>query len=64
MKVGDRVKTKGKPWHPLDSWEVEDIKGNRIYLARYEGLGMSVTVRNIDELELIDDYFSKYKKNE
>jgi len=61
MKIGDRVKTKGKPWHPLDSWIVEGINGDRIYLARYEGLGMAVTTRSIDELELIDDYFSNQK---
>ena len=58
MKKGDIVKTKGKPFHPLDSWEVEEINGNRAYLVGYEGCGMSATTRNIDELELIDDYFS------
>lgn len=59
MKVGDRVKTKGKPWHPLDSWIVEKINGDRIHLVRYEGCGMSATVRGIDTLELIDDYFKR-----
>ena len=58
MKKGDQVKTKGKPWSPLDSWEVEEINGKRAHLVRYEGCGMSATSRNIDELELIDDYFS------
>lgn len=59
MKKGDRVKTKGKPWHSLDSWIVEEVNGNRVYLVRYKGCGMSATSRNIDELELIDDYFLK-----
>ena len=59
MKVGDRVKTKGEPWHPLDSWIVDEINGDRVSLVRYEGCGMSATVRGIDTLELIDDYFSK-----
>lgn len=53
MKVGDYVKEKGKPWSPLNSWTIEEIKGNRIHLVRYEGCGMSSTVRNIDELELV-----------
>lgn len=59
MKVGDYVKTKGRSWSPLDSWTVKEIKGNRVHLVRYEGCGMSATSRNIDELELIDNYFSK-----
>lgn len=59
MKVGDRVKTKGEPWSPLDSWTVEEIHGDCIHLVRYKGCGMSATIRNIDKLELIDDYFSK-----
>lgn len=59
MKVGDRVKTKNKPRSPLDSWTIEEIDGNRVYLVRYEGCGMSATVRNVDTLELINDYFSK-----
>ena len=63
MKVGDRVKTKNKPWSPLDSWTVEEINGDRAYLVRYEGCGMSATTRSIDTLELIDDYFSKIKNN-
>ena len=58
MKIGDRVKTKGNPWSPLDSWTVEEINGDRVYLVRYEGCGMSATVRGIDTLELIDNYFS------
>ena len=58
MKIGDYVKTKGKPWHPLDSWNVEEIDGDRVYLVRHEGCGMSCTTKNIDELELVDDYFS------
>ena len=58
MKIGDHVKTKNKPWSPLDSWIVDEINGDRIYLVRYEGCGMSATVRGIDTLELIDDYFS------
>lgn len=62
MKVGDKVKTKGKPWSPLDSWTIEEIKGDRIHLVRYEGCGLSSTVRSIDDLELIDDYFSKLSK--
>ena len=61
MKVGDRVKTKGKPWHPLDSWEVIAINGDRVHLARYEGCGIAATFRSIDTLELIDDYFSNQK---
>lgn len=52
MEIGDYVKTKGKPWSPLDSWTVDKIDGNRVHLVRYEGCGMSTTVRNIDELEL------------
>lgn len=56
MKVGDYVKTKNKPWSPLDSWTIEKIDGNRVHLVRYEGCGMSTTVRDIDTLELI---FSK-----
>lgn len=63
MQVGDRVKTKNKPWSPLDSWTVEEIHGDRVYLVRYEGCGMSATTRNIDTLELIDDYFSKIQGN-
>lgn len=63
MKVGDRVKTKNKPWSPLDSWIVEEINGDRAYLVRYEGCGMSATIRSIYTLELIDDYFSKIKTN-
>lgn len=59
MKIGDQVKTKGKPWSPLDSWTIEEINGDRAHLVRYEGCGMSATSRNIDELELIDDYFLK-----
>ena len=59
MKKGDRVKTKHEPWHPLDSWTVEEIDGDSVYLVRYKGCGMSATVRSIDTLELIDDYFSK-----
>lgn len=59
MKVGDRVKTKNKPWSPLDSWTVDKINGDRVYLVRYEGCGMSATVRGIDTLELIDDYFKR-----
>lgn len=59
MKVGDRVKTKNEPWHPLDSWTVDEIDGDRVYLVRYEGCGMSATVRGIDTLELIDDYFKR-----
>ena len=62
MKVGDRVKTKNKPWSQLDSWIVDKIKGDRVYLVRYEGCGMSATVRGIDTLELIDDYFSNGNK--
>ena len=58
MKVGDNVKTKNKPYNPLDSWTVDEINGNRVYLVRYEGCGMSATTRDIDTLELIDDYFS------
>ena len=58
MKVGDIVKTKNKPYHPLDSWMVEEINDDRAYLVRYEGCGMSATTRNINTLELIDDYFS------
>lgn len=61
MKVGDRVKTKNEPWHPLDSWTVEEIDSDRAYLVRYEGCGMSATVRSIDTLELIDDYFNNQK---
>lgn len=61
MKIGDSVKTKNKPWSPLDSWTVEEINGDRVYLVRYEGCGMSATSRNINTLELIDDYFSKGK---
>lgn len=61
MIVGDLVNTKNKPWSPLDSWTVEEINGNRVYLVRYEGCGMSATIRDIDTLELIDDYFSKPK---
>ena len=53
MKIGDTVKTKGKLWHPLDTWTIEEIRGNRAYLVRYEGCGMAVTSKNIDELELI-----------
>lgn len=53
MKIGDIVKTKGKPWHPLDTWTIEEIRGNRAYLVRYEGCGMTATSKNIDELELI-----------
>ncbi len=56
MKVGDYVKTKNAPWSPLDSWTVEKIDGDRVHLVRYEGCGMSSTVRDIDTLELI---FSK-----
>lgn len=63
MKVGDRVKTKNKPWSPLDSWTIDEINGDRVYLVRYEGCGMSATTRGIDTLELIDDYFSNSKKN-
>lgn len=59
MKIGDSVKTKNKPWSPLDSWIVDKINGDRVHLVRYEGCGMSATVRDIDTLELIDDYFSK-----
>lgn len=59
MKVGDEVKTKNKPWSPFDSWTVDKIDNGRVHLVRYEGLGMSVTVRDIDDLELIDDYFNK-----
>lgn len=61
MKVGDRVKTKNEPWHPLDSWTVDGIEDDRVYLVRYEGCGMSATVRSMDTLELIDDYFSNAK---
>ena len=61
MKVGDRVKTINKPWHPLDSWTVEKIDGDRVYLVRYEGCGMAATVRSIDTLELVDDYFNNQK---
>lgn len=53
MKIGDIVKTKGKPWHPLDTWTIEDIFGNRAYLGRREGCGIAVTAKNIDELEVL-----------
>ena len=59
MKIGDHVKTKNRPWSPLDSWTVEEINGDRVHLVQYEGCGMSSTVMNINDLELIDDYFSK-----
>ena len=62
MKKGDYVKRKGKPWHPLDSWYIEDFFGNRAYLVRYEGCGMSTTTEDVANLELIDDYFSNGHK--
>ena len=53
MKIGDIVKSKGKPWYPLDTWTIESIRGNRAYLVRNEGCGIAVTAKNIEELELI-----------
>lgn len=54
MKKGDYVKRKGTPWHPLDSWYIEDFCGSRVYLVRREGCGMSTTVEDIENLELVN----------
>lgn len=64
MKVGDYVKRKGRPWHPLDSWHIEDFFGDRAYLVRHEGCGMSSTTEDISNLELVDDYFNNLKSEE
>ena len=54
MKIGDCVKRKGKPWHPLDSWYIKDFVGNRAHLIRRDGCGISATTEDIDKLELIN----------
>lgn len=63
MKKGDYVKRKGEPWHPLGSWTIEEFWGNRVYLIRREGCGLSTTTEDIANLELVDDYFDNLKKN-
>lgn len=55
MKIGDYVKRKGRPWHPLDSWYIEDFFGNRAYLVRRDGCGMSTTTEDVNNLELINN---------
>ena len=62
MKKGDYVKRKGESWHPLSSWYIEDFFGDRVYLVRREGCGMSTTTEDIANLELVDDYFDNLKK--
>lgn len=54
MKLGDYVKRKGTPWHPLTSWYIEDLSENRAHLVRREGCGSSTTTEDIENLELVD----------